>query len=103
MLWIEDLSAPDPYYALPIIMGGSQFLQQKLTPTAADPMQRGIFMLMPFFFTILFLGFPSGMVLYWLTNNILGIAQQAGYQRLKERRAASESETADAGSARSRR
>lgn len=86
IFWIEDLSAPDPFYALPIIMGASQFVQQKLTPTAADPMQRRMFMLMPFFFTILFLGFPSGMVLYWLTNNVLGIAQQAGYQRLKKRK-----------------
>ena len=88
ILWIQDLSAPDPYYALPIIMGASQFVQQRLTPSAADPMQRRIFMLMPFFFTFLFLGFPSGMVLYWLTNNVLGIAQQLGYQRIKARRAA---------------
>ncbi|MCP4200393.1 MAG: membrane protein insertase YidC [bacterium] len=88
ILWIQDLSAPDPFYALPIIMGASQFVQQRLTPAAADPMQRRIFMLMPFFFTFLFLGFPSGMVLYWLTNNVLGIAQQAGYKRLKESRAA---------------
>ena len=87
ILWIQDLSAPDPYYALPIIMGASQFVQQKITPSAADPMQRRIFMLMPFFFTFLFLGFPSGMVLYWLTNNVLGIVQQLGYKRLKERRA----------------
>ncbi len=90
VLWIQDLSAPDPYYALPIIMGASQFVQQKLTPSAADPMQRRMFMLMPFFFTILFLGFPSGMVLYWLTNNILGIVQQATYKRFKERKAAAD-------------
>jgi len=91
ILWIQDLSAPDPYYALPIIMGASQFVQQRITPSAADPMQRRIFMLMPFFFTFLFLGFPSGMVLYWLTNNVLGIVQQLGYKRLKERRAAKNS------------
>ena len=91
ILWIQDLSAPDPYYALPIIMGASQFVQQKITPSAADPMQKRIFMLMPFFFTFLFLGFPSGMVLYWLTNNVLGIIQQLGYKRLKERRAAKNS------------
>jgi YidC/Oxa1 family membrane protein insertase len=90
ILWIHDLSAPDPFYALPIIMGASQFVQQKLTPSAADPMQRRIFMLMPFFFTFLFLGFPSGMVLYWLTNNVLGIAQQVGYKRWKERKAVNE-------------
>jgi YidC/Oxa1 family membrane protein insertase len=83
LFWIQDLSAPDPYYVLPIVMGASQFIQQRLTPSAADPMQRRIFMLMPLFFTILFLGFPSGLVLYWLTNNLLGIAQQGVYQRLR--------------------
>jgi YidC/Oxa1 family membrane protein insertase len=83
LLWIKDLSAPDPYYVLPIVMGASQFIQQRLTPSAADPMQRRIFMLMPFFFTILFLGFPSGLVLYWLTNNLLGIAQQWAYKRFR--------------------
>jgi YidC/Oxa1 family membrane protein insertase len=81
--WIHDLAAPDPYYILPIVMGASQFLQQKLTPSAADPMQRRIFALMPIFFTILFLGFPSGLVLYWLTNNVLGIAQQAAYKKFR--------------------
>ena len=88
--WIQDLSAPDPFLVLPIVMGATQFLQQKLTPSAADPAQRRIFMLMPIFFTILFLGFPSGLVLYWLTNNVLGIAQQLGYQRLKERKEAAQ-------------
>jgi YidC/Oxa1 family membrane protein insertase len=81
--WITDLSAPDPYYVLPLVMGASQFVQQKLTPSTADPMQRRIFMLMPIFFTILFLGFPSGLVLYWLTNNVLGIVQQGVYRRLR--------------------
>jgi YidC/Oxa1 family membrane protein insertase len=81
--WIQDLAAPDPFYILPIVMGASQFLQQKLTPSAADPMQRRIFGLMPIFFTILFLGFPSGLVLYWLTNNLLGIAQQAAYKKFR--------------------
>ena len=81
--WIQDLSAPDPFYILPLVMGGSQFIQQKMTPSTADPMQRRIFMLMPVFFTILFLGFPSGLVLYWLTNNVLGIVQQAAYRRLR--------------------
>lgn len=82
--WIHDLSAPDPFLVLPLVMGATQFLQQKLTPSAADPTQRRIFMLMPVFFTILFLGFPSGLVLYWLTNNVLGIAQQVAYQRFKK-------------------
>jgi YidC/Oxa1 family membrane protein insertase len=81
--WIQDLSAPDPFYVLPIVMGASQYLQQKLTPSAADPMQRRIFQLMPVFFTILFLGFPSGLVLYWLTNNLLGIAQQVAYKKFR--------------------
>jgi YidC/Oxa1 family membrane protein insertase len=86
--WIQDLSAPDPFYILPLVMGASQFIQQKMTPSTADPMQRRIFMLMPVFFTVLFLGFPSGLVLYWLTNNVLGIAQQAVYRRLRQQQAA---------------
>ena len=81
--WIQDLSAPDPFYVLPLVMGASQFIQQRMTPSTADPMQRRIFMLMPVFFTVLFLGFPSGLVLYWLTNNILGIVQQGVYRRLR--------------------
>ncbi len=84
VLWVRDLSAPDPLYVLPIIMGASQFIQQRMTPAAGDPMQRRLFLLMPVFFTVLFLGFPSGLVLYWLTNNVLGIIQQVVYKRLKE-------------------
>ncbi len=86
ILWIADLSVKDPFYVLPIVMGASQFVQQKMTPAAGDPMQRRLFALMPIFFTILFLGFPSGLVLYWLTNNLLGILQQVVYQRIKARR-----------------
>lgn len=82
MLWIVDLSLKDPYYVLPIVMGATQFLQQRMTPMAGDPMQRRIFQLMPVFMTFLFLGFPSGLVLYWLTNNVLTIAQQAVYNRV---------------------
>ena len=89
ILWIQDLSAKDPYYVLPIIMGATQFIQQKMTPAAGDPMQRKMFALMPIFFTILFLGFPSGLVLYWLTNNVLGIGQQYFYKRIKEAKASS--------------
>ena len=74
--WIVDLSAKDPYYITPILMGASMFLQQKMTPATADPMQRKIFLMMPVIFTFLFLSFPSGLVVYWLTNNILSIAQQ---------------------------
>jgi YidC/Oxa1 family membrane protein insertase len=81
-LWIQDLSVHDPYYVLPIVMGATQFLQVRLAPQAGDPMQRRIFQLMPIFMTFLFLGFPSGLVLYWLTSNILTIAQQWVYNRL---------------------
>jgi YidC/Oxa1 family membrane protein insertase len=76
VLWIQDLSARDPYYILPIIMGATMVLQQKMTPTAMDPMQQKIMMFLPVIFTFLFLTFPSGLVLYWLVNNVLSIVQQ---------------------------
>lgn len=76
MLWLTDLSAKDPYYITPLLMGASMFIQQKMTPTTADPMQAKIFMFMPVVFTFLFLNFPSGLVVYWLVNNLLTIAQQ---------------------------
>ena len=75
--WIHDLSAKDPLYVLPIVMGVTQFVQQKMTPAAADPMQRRMFQLFPVIFLIFSLQFPSGLVLYWLVNNLLTIAQQA--------------------------
>jgi len=75
--WIHDLSAKDPYYVLPILMGVTQVIQQKMTPAAADPIQRRMFQLFPVIFTVFSLGFPSGLVLYWLVNNILTIIQQA--------------------------
>lgn len=87
MLWIKDLSVHDPYYVLPILMGATQFLQVKLAPQAGDPMQRRLFMMMPIVFTFLFLPSPSGLVLYWLTNNILTILQQGVYNRLQGRAA----------------
>lgn len=74
--WITDLSAKDPYYITPIIMGVSMFIQQKMTPSTADPMQQKIFLAMPIIFTFLFLNFPAGLVIYWLTNNVLSIVQQ---------------------------
>ncbi len=74
--WIVDLSMKDPYYITPIIMGITMFVQQKMTPTTADPMQQKIFLIMPVVFTFLFLNFPSGLVIYWLTNNVLTIIQQ---------------------------
>jgi YidC/Oxa1 family membrane protein insertase len=79
--WITDLSAKDPYYITPLIMGATMFIQQKLTPTTMDPMQAKVFMFMPIVFTFLFLNFPSGLVLYWLINNLLTIIQQVYIHR----------------------
>jgi len=77
ILWIDDLSAPDPYYVLPLIMGASMWVQMKLNPTTMmDETQQKVMQLMPIIFTIFFLWFPSGLVLYWVVNNILSIAQQ---------------------------
>ncbi|MBI1919990.1 MAG: membrane protein insertase YidC [Geobacter sp.] len=76
MLWITDLSAKDPYYITPIIMGVTMFVQQKMTPSNMDPMQQKIMLALPVVFTFMFLNFPSGLVLYWLVNNILTIGQQ---------------------------
>jgi YidC/Oxa1 family membrane protein insertase len=75
-LWIKDLAAKDPIYITPLIMGATMVIQQKMTPTAADPAQAKLFMLMPVMFTFLFLNFPAGLVLYWMVNNILSIAHQ---------------------------
>jgi len=74
--WLQDLSAKDPYYVTPIIMGVTMFIQQKMTPTNMDPMQAKMMLALPVVFTAMFLNFPSGLVLYWLVNNILTIAQQ---------------------------
>ena len=76
MLWITDLSVQDPYYVLPIIMGATMFIQQKITPTTMDPTQAKIMLVLPVFMTFLFVNFPAGLVLYWMTNNILTITQQ---------------------------
>lgn len=76
ILWIKDLSAPDPYFILPILMGASMLAQQSLSAVAMDPMQKRIMMAMPVVFTFFFLFFPSGLVLYWTVNNLLTIAQQ---------------------------
>ncbi|BCR02943.1 membrane protein insertase YidC [Desulfuromonas versatilis] len=75
-LWLTDLSAKDPYYITPLIMGATMFIQQKMTPSTMDPAQAKMFMLMPVIFTFLFLNFPSGLVIYWLVNNLLTILQQ---------------------------
>jgi YidC/Oxa1 family membrane protein insertase len=88
MLWINDLAAPEdiftmhvagfalPFRVLPLIMGVTMVIQQKMTPTGGDPMQAKMMMFMPIFFTFLFWGFPSGLVLYWLVNNVISIGQQ---------------------------
>jgi YidC/Oxa1 family membrane protein insertase len=81
MLWIQDLSEKDPCYVTPLIMGATMFLQQKMTPAAGDPTQQKMMMFMPLIFTFMFLNFPSGLVLYWLVNNILSIGQQFVSQR----------------------
>ncbi len=76
ILWLDNLTAPDPYYVLPLIMGVSMFVQQKLNPPPPDPIQEKIITTLPVVFTIFFAFFPSGLVLYWTVNNLLSIAQQ---------------------------
>ena len=75
-LYLPDLAAKDPYFILPLIMGASMWFQQRLNPPPADPIQARIMQMLPIVFTVFFLWFPSGLVLYWVTNNILSIAQQ---------------------------
>ena len=88
MFWIEDLSAMDPYFILPLLMGASTYLMQSLNPQVGDPMQVKIMKLMPIMFTVLFLFFPAGLVLYWLVNNLLSIAQQTYiYRKVENERA----------------
>jgi len=76
ILWIHDLTTKDPYYILPLLMGLSMFLQQRLNPPPPDPMQAKVLMLMPIIFTVMFLNFPAGLMLYWFVNNVLSFAQQ---------------------------
>ncbi|KFZ28108.1 membrane protein insertase [Pseudidiomarina atlantica] len=86
-LWIEDLSAKDPYYILPLLMGVSMWFMQKLQPTpATDPMQQKIMQYMPVIFTVFFLWFPSGLVLYWLSNNLITIGQMQWIYRGLEKK-----------------
>ena len=75
-LWLNDLSVRDPYFVLPLLMGATMFLQTRMSPAPADPMQAQVMRLMPVMMTVLFLWFPSGLVLYWLTNGLLSILQQ---------------------------
>jgi len=76
ILWIKDLSSPDPYYILPLVMAATTMLQTALNPTPPDPMQAKLMWYMPLIFSVMFFFFPAGLVLYWITNNILSIAQQ---------------------------
>ena len=76
ILWIHDLSVPDPYYILPLVMAVSMFVQTKLNPTPPDPIQAKVMMYMPIVFSVMFFFFPAGLVLYWVVNNLLSIAQQ---------------------------
>lgn len=75
-LWLQDLSAPDPYYILPVLMGVTQFIMFRLNPMPMDDIQKKVFMVMPIVFIFIFAGFPQGLVLYWVVNNILSMAQQ---------------------------
>ena len=74
--WVTDLSEQDPYYIWPLLMGATMFWQQRITPTTADPVQARIFMFMPVIFTVTFLWFPAGLVVYWLSSNLMAIGQQ---------------------------
>lgn len=76
ILWIKDMSVMDPYFILPLVMGASMFVQMKLNPTPPDPMKAHVMQFMPLIFTVFFLWFPAGLVLYWVVNNLLSIAQQ---------------------------
>jgi YidC/Oxa1 family membrane protein insertase len=93
-VWICDLASQDPTYVLPILMGVTMFVQQRMTPTMADPRQARMMLLMPVVFTFMFLNLPSGLVLYWTVSNILQIAQQYYMDRPKQARAAREAKDA---------
>jgi YidC/Oxa1 family membrane protein insertase len=85
IFWIKDLSVHDPAYVTPILMGVTQYISQKMTPTSADPSQQKMMMIMPVVMTIFFMNFSSGLVLYWLTNNVLQIGQQYIMNRLRKK------------------
>ena len=87
LLWIDDLSSRDPYFVLPLLMGVAMFFQTRLNPPPPDPMQARVMQIMPIVFTGMFLWFPSGLVLYWLTNTVLGILQQWRINKIVAREA----------------
>jgi len=86
LLWIKDLSVKDPYYVTPILMGITQYISQKMTPTSADPTQQRMMLILPVIMTVFFMNFQSGLVLYWLTNNVLQIGQQHIMNRLMKKK-----------------
>jgi len=86
MLWIKDLSVKDPYYVTPVLMGITQYISQKMTPTSADPQQARMMLIMPVLMTFLFMNFQSGLVLYWLTSNVLQIGQQYIMNRMMKKK-----------------
>lgn len=86
MFWIKDLSVKDPYYVTPILMGITQFISQKMTPTSADPSQAKMMLIMPVIMTVFFMNFQSGLVLYWLTSNVLQIGQQYIMNRMIQKK-----------------
>jgi YidC/Oxa1 family membrane protein insertase len=88
ILWIDNLSSKDPYFVLPLLMGVSMWFQQKLNPAPIDPVQQKVMQILPVVFTVFFAFFPSGLVLYWVVNNILSIAQQWTITRTFEREGA---------------
>jgi YidC/Oxa1 family membrane protein insertase len=84
MLWINDLSTPDPWFILPILMGATMIIQTRLNPEPPDPIQAKVMKIMPIAFSIFFFFFPAGLVLYWLVNNVLSILQQWNINRRME-------------------
>ncbi len=82
--WVHDLSAADPLHILPIVMGGAMFFQQRLSGAVTDPTQKQMMMVMPIMFTVMFFNFPAGLVLYWLTNNLLTMGFQYGFQQYQK-------------------
>ena len=76
IFWLTDLSAPDQYFVLPLLMGVTMLIQQKLNPAPMDPVQQKVMTILPIVFTVFFAFFPSGLVLYWVVNNVLSIVQQ---------------------------
>lgn len=89
ILWIHDLSLMDQYYVLPILMGATMYLQQKITPTNfTDPLQEKIFKYLPVVFTVFFVAFPAGLTLYWFVNNLLSIAQQYAVNKMMDKQKA---------------